>query len=85
MGDFHIPWKNKQGMLDDYRNITKSVCESMGVDYIDMRHALRAAKPFFWPLNVWSVTIDGEHPSNLGARVEAQQFADALKGWLEAF
>jgi hypothetical protein len=78
-------FKNKQGMLDEYRNITRAVCQDMGVRYMDIRHAMRAAKPFFWPLNMFSVTIDGEHPSNLGARVLAQQFSKALKEWLSSF
>jgi lysophospholipase L1-like esterase len=72
-------------MLDEYRDMTRAVCEDMGVDYTDLRQALRDGKPFLWPLNKWSVTLDGEHPSNLGARVLAEEFASAVTTWLNSY
>lgn len=79
------PWfmkhkfQGKEEMLEDYININKRICKDMNVTYLDMRTPFLSALPSSWPLSMWVVTFDGEHPNSRGTRIIANQFSDKLK------
>jgi len=74
---------DKVGMLNDYRNMTREVTESNKLKYMDMRQAFLDRIPAGYSQCSGTVTVDGEHPNDAGAQVEATLFAETLNEWLQ--
>ena len=74
-------FKNKNGMLDAYRTLTRNAAQEAGVPYIDMRAAFLKAIPNWWLFYAGIVTVDGEHPNDKGASIEAKLFANQINAW----
>ena len=69
--------------MEAYVNLTRQAAERVpGVAYINMRAAFLQAIPWWWTLYGGWVTIEGEHPNERGAGIEAELFANTLNGWI---
>lgn len=75
-------WEHKTEMLEDYRNMTHTVANTAGVRYMDMRGAFLSKLPSNWMSCSGALTVDGEHPNDAGADLEASIFAEVLNEWL---
>ena len=71
--------KKKPEYFDTYINLTRTAALSVpGVQYIDIRTEFQNAIPWWWKFYGGWVTIEGEHPNDRGAWIEAKLFADQL-------
>ena len=71
--------------MEAYVNLTREAAERVeGVSYINMRAAFLQAIPWWWQLYAGWVTLEGEHPNERGAGVEAELFANTLGVWFTA-
>ena len=78
----HGTYLSKTAMLNDYRVINEEVALQLkSVPYIDIRKAFLDAIPE-WSYNSGCVTLDGEHPNNFGAIIEANLFSYIINQWL---
>lgn len=83
------PWFNKQkflhkaSMLQDYIHMNQMICEEMNVTYLNLRTRFQGAIPAAWPLSMWMLTFDGEHPNSRGTRMIAQEFTNTLQTMLQ--
>lgn len=73
---------NKTNMLNDYRNLTSGIAQTLGVPYLDIRGAFLAAIPAWWLWYKDWATQDGEHPNERGTKIEATLFAAQVNTWL---
>lgn len=62
--------------LDAYREINRAVCSELSVPYMD----IRSEYVFFQEKGV-SVTADGEHPNQRGARIIGDFFVEEIVKW----
>lgn len=69
-------------MLDTYRDMNAQIAADYNVTFLDVRSKSLATIPSIWPLNKYYLTMDGEHPNERGARIEADLFATQLNHWL---
>jgi hypothetical protein len=69
---------DKGQVLADLRDINIGVSQKFKVPYIDMNHALHSVSVNWWGLYRYWCTQDGEHYSELGASVEADNFVRFL-------
>ena len=69
--------------MEAYVNLTRDAAVRVPrVSYINMRAAFLQAIPWWWELWGGWVTIEGEHPNERGAGIEAELFASTLNVWL---
>jgi len=69
---------DKGQVLDDLRAINIGVAQRFQIPYIDMNHALHSVSVDWWGLYRFWCTQDGEHYSELGASIEADNFVRFL-------
>jgi len=69
---------DKAQVLDDLRAINIGVSQRFQIPYIDMNHALHSVSVPWWGLYRFWCTQDGEHYSELGASIEADNFVRFL-------
>jgi lysophospholipase L1-like esterase len=69
--------------IEKYNHLVEEVAQSKKTTFIDMNKLYSAAVPFFWQLDRYWVTDDGEHPNDYGTMIAAEQFAIAINDWLE--
>lgn len=85
-GVFGLPleWWAKYNMLVGYRLMTKSVCGSNGVPYMDMRAAFLQALSALSSRVLYCgyLTWDGEHENEKGTEIVASLFSTAIRSWL---
>jgi hypothetical protein len=68
--------------LNMYRQINRDVSLSYNIPYIDIRQAfLDADRLKGWDQSSGYLTLDGEHPSEAGSKIEVNVFYDQLVMW----
>ena len=83
------PWMRKtkfQGkaqMVKDYLALNERIAMEMNVTYLNLREHFLAEVPSSWPLGMWMVTFDGEHPNQRGTQLIASALASSLQPWLD--
>jgi hypothetical protein len=72
----------KNGLLDQYREITMNSSQENGILYEDIRKALKDSIPSAWIFSMGFCTMDGEHPNERGSQIIAEQFGLAINLFL---
>jgi len=62
-------------MSQQLHDITTAHFKAQGGHYMDFRRALRDFTPKWWPIYSMYATQDGEHYSDLGAKIMAENYA----------
>lgn len=74
-------YRLKARVFDIYREINRQLSGQLNATYIDLRQAYLDAVP---PAHLGSrncVTVDGNHPSENGAMINARKIAETLHDW----
>jgi len=65
-------------MLQDVRSINEAHLENIHGTYIDMLGAIQSISVGWWPIYSLYATEDGEHLSDLGVNIQADNFVQFL-------
>lgn len=85
-GAFGLPpqWWAKGQIMDEYRDMKRSIASSFNVPYLDIRKAFQEEVARHKPvLYCGYLTYDGEHENERGTELLARVYVRAIVEWMQ--